>query len=262
VSERARVTLSTVALVAAEDTRRTRTLLSHLGASPRLISYHAHSPRSRLQQILTALEGGDSVAVVTDAGAPTVSDPGAELVREARRAGFDVVAIPGPSAVAAALSISGLPADRYIFLGFPPRRGKDRERVLAAGAESTATVVLFESAQRLVLLLEDLASRCGPERWVAVARELTKIHEELRAGTLGEVLDHYRAEPPRGEVTVVLSGAATSSGDRASVDRTQEVQERARALLAGGTSRRDVAQIVARELQLSRNEAYRMVTAL
>jgi 16S rRNA (cytidine1402-2'-O)-methyltransferase len=226
------------------------------------MSFHAHSPRSRLERILAALSAGDSVALVSDAGTPTISDPGAELVREVRGAGFGVVTIPGPSAVAAALSISGLPADRYIFLGFLPRRGKERERLLATAAESPVTVVMFESPLRTADLLADLLERCGPTRIAAVARELTKVHEELSSGTLTELASRYRETPARGEVTVLLSGAATSEDEPASVDRTEEIRERARALLAEGATRRDVAQIVARELRLSRNEAYRMVTAL
>ena len=263
VSERARATLNSVAWVAAEDTRRSRTLLAHLGARPRLVSFHAHSPRSRLEGLLAALTSGESVALVTDAGTPTISDPGGDLVRAARAAGVPVVAIPGPSAVAAALAISGLPADRYIFLGFPPRRGAERKRVLSTAAESSLTVVMFESAQRIGALLSDLQERCGPERQVAIARELTKVHEELRAGTLSEVAAHYQEQSPRGEITVVLSGAATPAASQASVlDRTQAVQERARVLLADGATKRDAARIVASELQLSRNEVYRMVTAL
>jgi 16S rRNA (cytidine1402-2'-O)-methyltransferase len=261
ISERARTTFASVACVAAEDTRRTRILLNHLGVRPRLVSLHAHSSRSRLEHVVSLLESGTSVALVTDAGTPTVSDPGAELVREARSAGIPVVAVPGPSAVAAALSISGFNADRYIFLGFLPRQGKERERLLGEAAGSTMTSVFFESPNRLVDLLDELAARCGPAREVAVARELTKIHEELRSGPLGDVATHYREHPPRGEITVLLCGA-TPDTSQASVDRTEEVRERARVLLAGGATRRDVAQIVARELQLSRNEAYRMVTAL
>ena len=263
MSERARATLTSVAIVAAEDTRRTRILLNHIGTGrPRLVSFHAHSARSRVERLLEQLHAGESVALVTDAGTPTVSDPGAELVQAARSAGVPVVSIPGPSAVAAALSISGLPADRYIFLGFLPRRGAERERLLAEAAASPNTVVVFESPQRLVALLEDLQDRCEADRAVAVGRELTKIHEEMVTGSLAEVAAHYRERPPKGEITVILAGAATSGASQASVDRTDEVQERARALLAEGASRRDVARIVAHELQLSRNEAYRMVTAL
>jgi 16S rRNA (cytidine1402-2'-O)-methyltransferase len=262
ISERARTTLNAVAIVAAEDTRRSRILLSHVGSQARLVSFHAHSTASRMGQILGFLGEGDSVALVTDAGTPSISDPGGALVQAARDAGVPVVVIPGPSAVAAALSISGLPADRYIFLGFPPRRGTDRKDYLATAAGSAFTVVMFESAQRLGSLLDDLVDLCGRDRVVAVARELTKIHEELKAGSLEEVRGYYRENAPRGEITLILAGAATSDASQASVDRTAEVETRARALLAEGTSKRDVARIVAHELELSRNEVYRMVTAL
>ncbi|MBI4502533.1 MAG: 16S rRNA (cytidine(1402)-2'-O)-methyltransferase [Gemmatimonadetes bacterium] len=262
ISERARATLSTVAVVAAEDTRRTRILLAHIGARPRLVSFHAHSPRSRMELLLSALAEGQSVALVSDAGTPTISDPGANLVMEARSNGVPVVAVPGPSAVAAALSISGLAADRYIFLGFPPRRGKERQHLLRAAAESPWTVVMFESAQRVGQLLDDLREICGGDRQVAVARELTKVHEEVKTGSLEDVGTDYREHPPRGEITVVLSGAPVASPSRDLVSRTDEVTERARSLLAEGATKRDVAQILARELHLSRNEVYRLVTAL
>ena len=262
LTERARATLLGVQVVAAEDTRRTRILLNHIGAGrPRLVSFHAHSTRSRVEQLIQTLQGGESVAVVTDAGTPTISDPGGELVQEARASGVPVVVIPGPSAVPAALSVSGLPADRYIFLGFPPRRGVDRRRLLDTAAASALTVVMFEAAPRLDDLLEDLAERCGSDRQVVVAREMTKIHEEVRAGGLGEVREHYAAHPPKGEITVVLAGA-TDEPAGASEDLMEAIQARARVLLAEGASRRDVARVVADELKVSRNEAYRLVTSL
>jgi len=244
--------------VAAEDTRRARILLAHVGSRPRVLSFHAHSPPSRVRQILEALGQGISVALVTDAGTPTISDPGADLVRGARAAGFPVATVPGPSAVAAALSISGFPADRYIFLGFAPRKGTERRDFLAAAAERLWTVVIFESAQRLGALLEDLAGVCGGDRGAAVARELTKVHEELHAGTLEELGVYYREHPPRGEITVMLAGATV----RPPADHAQEARARARALLEKGASRRDVALALARELKLPRNEAYRLVTTL
>lgn len=259
LTQRATQVLSSVNAVAAEDTRRARTLLAAAGGHPQVLSFHAHSPPSRLRRVLDLLGEGKSVALVTDAGTPTVSDPGAELVREARAAGYRVVVIPGPSAVAAALSISGMSADRYIFLGFMPRRGPDRRQLLEQAASSAVTVVIFESAQRLTSLLDDLDARCGPERRVAVARELTKIHEELRTGTLAETAGYYREHPPRGEVTVVLSGAAEAA--EAAVNPVN-VAQRARALLGEGMTRRDVAAEIARELGIPRNEAYRMVNAL
>lgn len=257
LTQRAISVLAAADVVAAEDTRRARTLLMTAGAHPRVISFHAHSPPGRFRQVLNLLEEGKAVALVTDAGTPTVSDPGAELVRQARAEGHLVTVVPGPSAVAAALSISGMPADRYIFLGFLPRRGGERGRMLEQAATSPLTVVFFEAANRLVALLDELAGRCEAERQVAVARELTKIHEELKAGTLTEVAAHYREHPPRGEVTVVLSAA-----EEAEAAPPVNVEERARALLGEGLSRRDVAAQLADELGVPRNEAYRMVNAL
>lgn len=259
LTQRAVTVLAAADVVAAEDTRRARTLLMAAGAHPRVISFHAHSPPGRFRQVLTLLEDGKAVALVTDAGTPTISDPGAELVRQAHAAGHRVTVVPGPSAVAAALSISGLPADRYIFLGFIPRRGAERRRLIEQAAASRVTVVFFESANRLVALLDELGSRCGTERRVAVARELTKIHEELRSGTLAEVAVYYREHSPRGEVTVVLAGARESAEPAAAA---VNVQDRARALLGQGLSRRDVSAQLAHELGIPRNEAYRMVNAL
>lgn len=259
LSERAARVLRRVPLVAAEDTRRARVLLRHLSARPRVLSYHAYSPPRRLGELVRALERGDDVALLTDAGTPGVSDPGAQLVARAWAAGAVVAPIPGPSAVTAALSVSGLPADRYLFLGFAPRKGADRQRLLAQAAGSPWTVVLFESAQRLAALLEDLARLCGAERPVVVARELTKVHEELKTGTLAELAGYYREHPPRGEVTVLLAGSGAAAAPRAD---PEAAREHARALLVRGLSRRDVAQRLSEELAISRREAYRLVTGL
>lgn len=258
MSERAQALLRAVPLVAAEDTRRARVLLNHVDAHPRVLSFHAHSPSARLDRLTRELLDGKDMALLTDAGTPTVSDPGASLVRRARAAGAPVVVIPGPSAVAAALSVSGLPADRYLFLGFLPRKGAERQRLLDAAARSPWTVVLFESPERLVPLLEDLARVGGGERTGVVARELTKMHEELKAGTLSDLAVYYTETPPRGELTVLLAGAP----DRAPSPSAADLRDRARVLLARGMSRRDVANSLAGEFAVSRNEAYRMVTSL
>ena len=260
LSERAAKVLREVPLVAAEDTRRTKILLQHIGAHPRVLSFHAHSPEARLQDLLRILGEGTDVALLTDAGTPTVSDPGSTLVQRARDAGAGVVSVPGPSAVVAALSISGMPADRYTFLGFPPRKGSSRRRLLGHVASSPWTVVLFESARRLVQLLDDLVAVCGPDRVGAVARELTKVHEELKAGTLSDLGVYYREHPPRGEVTVVVAGCGSDT-PRQETDE-EAVRERAQTLLAGGMSRRDVADQLADEFPVSRRQAYRLVTRL
>ncbi len=259
LSPRAADCLRRVAVVAAEDTRRTRGLLAHLGARPQLLSFHAHSGPRRVEVLLELLADGRDVALVTDAGTPGVSDPGPELVAAARAAGFPVVPLPGASAVTTALSVSGLSADRYLFLGFVPRKGGERSRLLARAAEEEATVVLFEAPGRLAALLQDLARLTGGERRGVVARELTKVHEEVREGSLAELADYYSREEPRGEVTLLLAGTGVPP---APPDRTEEGRVLARQLLESGITRREAAQRVASALGIARNQAYRLVMEL
>jgi 16S rRNA (cytidine1402-2'-O)-methyltransferase len=260
LSDRAKEVLRAVSVVAAEDTRRARILLDHVEARPRVVSFHAHSKPGRLMSIVQMLEAGEQVALIADAGTPTVSDPGAELVRRAREAGATVVAVPGPSAVATALSVSGLPADRFSFLGFPPRKGRDRRRLLEHAASSPWSTVFFEAPPRLVALLRDLRASCGEDRQVAVARELTKVYEEVQTGTLAQVMGYYEENPPRGEVTVVVAGQPLR--EARPVVNEAEARVRAKALLAEGLSRRDAADRLAKELSMVRREAYRIVTSL
>jgi 16S rRNA (cytidine1402-2'-O)-methyltransferase len=251
--------LRQAAVVAAEDTRRTRGLLSHLGASPTLLSFHAHSSERRLDTLLEILGDGRDVALVTDAGTPGVSDPGTDLVAAAREAGFTVVPIPGPSAVATALSVAGVPADRYLFLGFLPRKGPERTRLLTRAAVEEWSVVLFEAPSRLAALLRDLATAAGPGRRAMVARELTKLHEELRVGSLAELADYYSETPPRGEITIVVEGTGTPAP---TPDRTADATEEATALLAQGLTRREVVRRLTETLGMPRNDAYRLVMGL
>jgi 16S rRNA (cytidine1402-2'-O)-methyltransferase len=259
LSPRAAEILRRVPVVAAEDTRRTRGLLTHLGAAPTLLSFHAHSDERRLETVLDILRDGRDVALVSDAGTPGVSDPGADLVAAARAAGATVVPVPGPSAVATALCAAGLPADRYLFVGFLPRKGGERTRLLARAATEEWSVVLFEAPGRLGTLLHDLARLAGPARRATVARELTKLHEELREGTLGELADYYSEHEPRGEITLVLSGTGAPPSE---ADRTEEAAEHAAELLAEGLTRREVARRLTESHGLSRNDAYRLVTGL
>jgi 16S rRNA (cytidine1402-2'-O)-methyltransferase len=259
LSPRAAETLRSVPVVAAEDTRRSRGLLTHLGANPTLLSFHAHSQARRLETILGILGDGRDIALVTDAGTPVVSDPGTDLVAAAREAGHTVVPVPGPSAVATALSAAGLPADRYLFLGFLPRKGTARARLLERATAEEWSVVFFEAPTRLVALLTDLIKTTGPLRQGVVARELTKLHEEFRAGTLAELADYYSEFPPRGELTIVVEGTGAPA---APPDRTDEAMERASELLAEGMSRREVARLLTETHGLSRNDAYRLVMEL
>jgi 16S rRNA (cytidine1402-2'-O)-methyltransferase len=258
LSPRAAETLKRVAVVAAEDTRHSKPLLQHAGSKAELVSFHEHSSERALERILRILQEGRDVSLITDAGTPAISDPGVVLVAAARERGIQVVTIPGPTAVAASLSVSGIGGDRYLFLGFLPRKGSDRRHLLLTAASSEWTVVMFEAPNRVVQLLADLIEVCGAERQASVSRELTKIFEETRAGTLQELSDHYAEAPVRGEVTVVLSG----TGKQRVEERAPDPTERARALLAEGLSRRDAADRLAEETGVSRNTAYRLVNEL
>lgn len=259
LTARAAEVLRTVAVVAAEDTRHTRGLLEHIGAAPQLLSFHAHSPERRLASLLEILEDGRDVALVSDAGTPLISDPGVELVDAVRARGIPVVPIPGPSAVATALSVAGFGGDRYLFLGFIARKGTERRRLLDRAAAEEWPVVFFEAPSRVETLLADLAERAGGERRVAVARELTKLHEEVRVGTLAELAAVYAEAAPRGEVTIVLAGTGKLAEPP---DRSEEASELARTLLAGGMTRREVVREVTERLALPRNDVYRMVMEL
>ena len=258
LSPRAADTLKRVAVVAAEDTRHSKPLLQHADSTAELVSFHAHSSDRALERILRILQEGRDVALITDAGTPAISDPGVELVAAARDRGIPIVTIPGPTAVAASLAVSGIGGDRYVFLGFLPRKGSDRRDLLSTAAHSEWTVVMFEAPNRVTQLLADLIAACGPDRRASVSRELTKVFEETRGGTLQELSEHYAAAPVRGEVTVVLSG----TGKRRVEAPPPDPAERARALLEEGLSRKDVADRLAQETGISRNTAYRLVNEL
>lgn len=262
LSARATEVLRRVHVVAAEDTRRSRGLLSHLGASPQLLSFHAHSDARRVETLLDLLREGRDVALVTDAGTPGISDPGAELVAAVRDAGCPVVPVPGPSAVATALSAAGLPGDRYLFLGFVPRKGAERSRLLDRAAREEWSVVFFEAPHRIRELLADLRDRCGGARRATIARELTKLHEEFRSGTLDDLAAHFEVTEPRGEFTVVLEGAGAGADAAEATDRAAAATELAARLLAAGHSRKDAAREVAAATGLARNDAYRLVMEL
>jgi 16S rRNA (cytidine1402-2'-O)-methyltransferase len=256
LSPRAADTLRTAARVLAEDTRRTRVLTERVGSSAKLVSLHAHNERQRTGQILDWLAAGEDLAVVSDAGTPLLSDPGARVVDAVLEAGHRVVPIPGPSAILAALVASGLPSERFVFLGFPARKGPERRALLDRAARSGETVVLFESPHRVAALLEALGEVCGQERRAAAARELTKVHEEVTRGTLASVAAYYREYPPRGEVTVVVAPAAEAE---AGEDLREEAHRVAERLLSEGMKPSEAAKELAARLDLARNDAYRVV---
>jgi len=208
ISSRAIKTLNDAALIAAEDTRHSRKLLRHYSIGTPLISYHEHNKLSRVDQILTALSQGD-VALISDAGTPGLNDPGYKLVRAAISAGYDVSPIPGPSAPIAALVASGLPTDSYIFLGYLPRKTGERQGRLASVRELSFTLVFLETPHRLEAALKDILDVLG-NRSIAVARELTKMHEEIFRGGVAEALTHFTQTGPRGEFTLVIAGQTLS----------------------------------------------------
>ena len=252
ISLRALRVLKEVSLIASEDTRQTRKLLTRYAIATRQVSYHEHSRRSRLASLLEALEGGD-VALVSDAGTPALSDPGFELVRSAWARGHTVRPIPGASAPMAALVASGLPSDSFFFLGYLPRLRAERRKSLEACAGQPATLVCFEVPHRLRPALADLEAILGPDREAAACRELTKLHEEIRRGTLSELRQHFDATEPRGEFTLVISGAPAGSRWQPTA-----VQEALRDRKRQGDSASQAARHVARLSGWRRGEVYRM----
>lgn len=253
LSTRAAEALRDADVIAAEDTRRTRALLSHLGvpAAGRLRSVHAHNEQESADWVVDAVRAGQCVAYVTDAGMPGISDPGERLVRACVDAELAVDVVPGPSAVLMALVLSGFPTDRFVFEGFLPRRGGERRARVAALVPELRTVVLYESPRRVHATLTQLLGACGPLREVAVARELTKLHQEVWRGTLEEAVGHVELSEPRGEHVIVLAPAppAPAAND-------DEVDAHVTAALAEGLSTRDAAARVARDLRVPRRRTY------
>lgn len=199
--------LQEVALIAAEDTRHSRKLLDHYGIRTGLISYHEHNETARAEQLLERLQQGDSLALICDAGTPGIADPGYRLVSRCRAAGVAVIAVPGPSALIAALSIGGLPTDAFRFIGFLPARRHARRQVFAQLREERQTVACYEAPHRLQAALQDLVEVCGAERPLSVARELTKRHEEVFAGSTAGALAYFSADRIRGELVLLLGPA-------------------------------------------------------
>lgn len=252
--------LRRVAVVAAEDTRRTRRLLGHYEVSRELVSIHSHSRPEQVERLLDRVDAGEDVAYVTDAGTPGVSDPGASVAARAHARGIPVVPVPGPAAVIAALAAAGFPADRFLFIGFLPRKGTARAALLDRVAGETWTSVCYEAPGRTVALLRDLAARCGPERAAAVARELTKIYEEVRRGTLGELIQYYQEHAPRGEVTVVVGARQAGAPAAVAAEEQVDVLGLVQAMRAGGSTPGAIAKELSRRLGISRHDAYRLLT--
>ena len=253
VSDRLREVLQTADVVYAEDTRRTATLLRHVGASPSVRSLFVGNEKSRTADLLASLDQGLTVAMVTDAGMPTVSDPGSDVIRLARQAGHLVTVVPGPSAVVAAVALAGFGGDRFVFEGFLPRKGKDRsERLRRIGGEDRP-VILFVSPHRLVADLESVAAATGPEREIVITREMTKLHEEVWTGPVGKAIEEWSERQVKGELTVVIAPGPLEapSLDSALVE--------ARGLVEGGAAPSEAARRVATATGVSRREIYQVL---
>ncbi len=242
-------------LICCEDTRRTGRLLAHAGVASRLMRIDDHTETRAIEDIIKRIAAGERVALVTDAGTPAVSDPGERLVAAVANAGYRVTVVPGPSAVTTALVASGLPASRFVFEGFLPRKGKARMAVLNRLATEERTIVIYESANRTAATLRDLAGVCGPDRSAAVARELTKLHEEIHRGSLTE-LTQWAAQGVRGEVVLVLTGCVNPEpADDAVIMALEQA-------LGRGMSTRDAVDEVAGDTGIGRNRVYRLALAI
>ena len=250
-SFRAVEVLKAVSVILAEDTRHSRHLLERYEIRTPLSAYHEHNEAKALPGLIARMQQGESMALITDAGTPVVSDPGARLVRGAIDAGIRVTPVPGASAVLAALVASGIPADRFTFLGFLPRKGRERREALDIIRELPHAAVLYEAPNRVADTLADIAGLGDPERAVAVARELTKHFEEISRGTVGDLAAYYKESPPRGEVVIILDGARVRAATEESL-RPQVAQ-----LRAEGLSARDIVAALVQD-GASRNLAYRL----
>jgi len=260
ISMRALRILREVALIAAEDTRQTRKLLTHFDIHTPLVSYHEHNQRTAGPYLIERLTAGDDVALVTDAGMPAISDPGEELVRTAIAAGISVVPVPGPTALITALVVSGLPTSRFAFEGFLPTRKKDRQAALAELKRERRTWIIYEAPHRLLSTLEDLRRELG-DRQMAAARELTKIHEEVVRGTPGQLLEHFQQHPPRGEFVLVVEGASAEALEEEGQPRAVDLAEAVAELERQGVDRKTAMRQVAGRTGRSRREVYQAVLA-
>jgi 16S rRNA (cytidine1402-2'-O)-methyltransferase len=258
ITHRALQVLRDVALVACEDTRHTRKLLQHYGLDTKTVSYYEHNEQQRARELVELLQQGSDVAIVSDAGTPAISDPGFRLVRAAIENGVTVVPVPGPSALIAALVAAGLPTDEFFFGGFLPARSSARRARLTELRAVPGTLIFYEAPHRLAASLQDAYGVLG-EREAVVARELTKLHEELRRGRLSELAEHYSQTEPRGEIVLLIDRNVLDQGP-APESLPSSVSDLVARFEAEGLERRAALKKAARELGLSRAEAYRRLT--
>ncbi len=256
---RAIKTLENVDLIAAEDTRHTGKLLQYFKITTPQISYHDHSHQSRLQALLNHLQQGKELALVTDAGMPGISDPGYELVKACLAENIEIIPIPGVTALITAIVASGLPTDRFVFEGFLPTKGKERQSRLEVLPSESRTIILYEAPHRLLETLTDLAQILGPTRSLVTARELTKLHEEFWYGSLAEGVAHYTQVTPKGEFTLVIGGQI--SGDRV-IPSDDILKIELEQLLEEGMSRSQASRHLAELMQMSRRHLYQLALDL
>ena len=253
ISIRCKETLEQADFIAAEDTRVTMKLLNHLGIKKSLVSYFEHNKAAKGNVILERIVGGETCALVSDAGSPAISDPGEDLVKQCAEAGITVCAIPGPCAVITALSISGQSTGRFCFEGFLSTAKKSRREHLESLAEEARTMIFYEAPHKLLATLEDMAKVFGPDRGISLCRELTKLHEEVVRTTLAEAIDKYTEQPPRGEFVLVVAGAAVKEKQEATVE---DAASHVAALMEQGLSRKDAIKQTAKDLNLPKNVVY------
>ena len=248
--------LREVDVIAAEDTRHTGKLLQHFGITTPQISYHQHNQRQRQGELLTRLHRGEQIALVCDAGMPGISDPGTALVQACLAVNIPVTPIPGANAALTALCAGGLATDRFLFLGFLPPKSTARQQVLRSVATTPATLIFYEAPHRLAASLGDMGQVLGQARPCVVARELTKLHEEFWRGTLAQAQSHFHAQPPKGEITVLVAGATPQPGLA-----VEAVLPEIQRLLASGLGCREIAQELARTTGLPRRTLYQLALA-
>lgn len=247
--------LQTVNLIAAEDTRHTGKLLQHFQITTPQISYHEHNVTKRVEELLASLQQGKTIALVTDAGMPGISDPGYELIKVALNADIKVIPIPGATAAVTALAASGLPTDRFIFEGFLPTKAKLRSDRLDSIAEETRTIILYEAPHRLAETLEDLAKVLGENRTIVLAREITKLHEEFWRGTLKEAIALSETKNPKGEYTLVIAGAVLEKLPELSAE---QIKGELKKLMETGVSRSQASRSLAQVTSISRRKIYQL----
>ena len=253
ISIRCRETLEQADFIAAEDTRVTLKLLNHLGIKKSLVSYYEHNKDFKGNIILDRILAGETCALVSDAGSPAISDPGEDLVKQCAEAGVTVCAIPGPCAVITALSISGQSTGRFCFEGFLSTAKKSRREHLESLANEARTMVFYEAPHKLLSTLEDMALVFGEDRPISLCRELTKLHEEVVRTTLGQAIEKYAVQPPKGEFVLVIAGAPEQIRESATAD---DAAARVKALMDTGISRKDAIKQTAKELNLPKNVVY------